>query len=264
MTERKREGMMAERFPLIAGNWKMNKTIEEAKALVEALLPQIEGVEYCEVALCPPFTALTAVAELIDLSEVHLGAQNCAWEESGEFTGEVSPAMLKEIGCTYVILGHSERRRIFAETDEMINKKVLAALRCDLDPILCIGETREEREANRTNEVVQRQLRACLKDVTPEQVASIVIAYEPVWAIGKAALRAATPEEAQEVHAFIRRTFGLLYDEVLADSLCILYGGSVKPDNIKELMAQADIDGALVGGASLKAESFARIVRFRD
>jgi triosephosphate isomerase len=183
MIERKRGGMMAERFPLIAGNWKMNKTVAEAKALVSALLPQIEGVEYCEVALCPPFTALAAVAEMLELSDVHLGAQNCTWEESGEFTGEVSPAMLKEIGCTYVILGHSERRRVFQETDEMINKKVLAALRFDLDPILCIGETREEREAERTNDVVERQLRACLKDVTPEQAASIVIAYEPVWAI---------------------------------------------------------------------------------
>jgi triosephosphate isomerase len=255
---------MAERFPLIAGNWKMNKTVEEAEALVEALLPKIEGVEHCEVALCPPFTALSAVATLLEVSEVHLGAQNCAWEESGEFTGEVSPAMLKDIGCTYVIVGHSERRRIFGETDEIINKKVRAALKFDLDSILCIGETREEREANRWREVVERQLRRCLQNVTPEQAASVVIAYEPVWAIGKAALRAATPKEAQEVHEFIRETFQAIYDDVLAGSVCILYGGSIKPDNIKELMAQADIDGGLVGGASLQADSFAKIVRFFD
>jgi triosephosphate isomerase len=251
---------MAERFPLIAGNWKMNKTVEEAEALVEALLPKIEGVEHCEVALCPPFTALSAVATLLEVSEVHLGAQNCAWEESGEFTGEVSPAMLKDIGCTYVIVGHSERRRIFGETDEIINKKVRAALKFDLDSILCIGETREEREANRWREVVERQLRRCLQNVTPEQAASVVIAYEPVWAIGKAA----TPKEAQEVHEFIRETFQAIYDDVLAGSVCILYGGSIKPDNIKELMAQADIDGGLVGGASLQADSFAKIVRFFD
>jgi triosephosphate isomerase len=256
--------MMAERFPLIAGNWKMNKTVEEAEALVKALLPKIEGVEHCEVALCPPFTALSAVAALLEVSDVHLGAQNCAWEESGEFTGEVSPAMLKDIGCTYVIVGHSERRRIFGETDELINKKVQAALRFDLDPILCIGETREEREANRWREVVERQLRRCLQEVTPEQAASVVIAYEPVWAIGKAALRAATPEETQEVHKFIRETFQAIYDDVLAGELSILYGGSIKPDNIKKLMAEPDIDGGLVGGASLQADSFAKIVHFPD
>ncbi len=248
------------RKPLIAGNWKMYQTTGQAVALVErlrALLAEIAGVD---VVVCPPFTAMQAVAEALKGSQIGLGAQNMHWEGEGAFTGEVSPVMLTDLGCRYVILGHSERRQHFGETDLNVNRKVRAALQHHLAPILCVGETLREREEGRTFPVVEGQLRGGLSDIPPQAGEGIVVAYEPVWAIGTG--HTATPEQAATVHAFIRKQLGELWGETAGRGVRILYGGSVKPDNIDALMAAPEIDGALVGGASLKADAFARIVYF--
>ncbi|MFH0794731.1 MAG: triose-phosphate isomerase [bacterium] len=249
------------RKPLIAGNWKMYKTRKEARDLVNALLPLVANNKSVEVAVCPPATALNDVADAIKGSNVALGAQNCHWEDEGAFTGELSPKMLKDAGCKYVIIGHSERRQFFGETDANINKKARALYRNQIIPIICVGETLDEREANKTTEVVTTQIKGCLMGLPAERFAESVIAYEPVWAIGTG--RTATPEQAQEVHALIRKLIGEIFGNNVAEQVRIQYGGSVKPENAATLMTKPDIDGALVGGASLKAESFAAIVNYK-
>ncbi|RDV82859.1 triose-phosphate isomerase [Ammonifex thiophilus] len=246
------------RVPLIAGNWKMNKTISEAVAFAQELklLAPFPGVE---VLICPPYPALAPVAEVLAGTEIALGAQNVHWEDAGAFTGEVSPPMLKAAGCRYVIIGHSERRQYFGETDEIIQRKLKAALRHDLIPILCVGESLEVRERGGTFDLIAKQLEGALSGIGEEEIKELVIAYEPVWAIGTG--RNARPEDAQEVNCFIRDWLARRYSPVKAGSWRIQYGGSVTPDNAAELLAQPDIDGALVGGASLKVESFAAIIR---
>ncbi len=249
------------RMPLIAGNWKMNKTGTESRAFVREFLARLPARRDREVLLCPPFTALSVVGPLLYGSPVRLGAQNLYPEESGAFTGEISPRMLVDAGCAYVILGHSERRRHFREDDSFIRRKVAAALGSGLKPILCIGESLPQREAGLAPEVVLGQLGAALADISAEEVISIVVAYEPVWAIGTG--RTATPAQAQEMHALIRAEIRQLCGQEAAERLRLLYGGSVRPENIDELMTCPDIDGALVGGASLEVEGFLRIVGFR-
>lgn len=251
-----------ERLPFIAGNWKMNNTVGEALDLVRNLKASLNGMEGVEVAIAPPFTALFPVAQALKGSTIRLAGQNLFWEAKGAFTGEISPPMLKEVGCEYVIIGHSERRQYFGERDETVNRKIKAALQYGLKPIFCIGETLEEREKGATFQVVERQLEGGLSGLEEKVCGEIVIAYEPVWAIGTG--KTATPEQAEEVHRFIREKLEKLYSKSLSMRVRIQYGGSVTPENIKGLMAQADIDGALVGGASLKAESFSRIVRFKE
>lgn len=251
--------MASARRKVVAGNWKMNKTVPEALALVRELKGMVASVQNVEVVVAPPFVALHAVAQELAGSNLRLAAQNCHWEASGAFTGEVSASMLKDVGCTYVILGHSERRQFFGETDETVNKRTRAVLKAGLTPIVCVGETLAEREANRTLEVVERQVAGALAGFSAAEVAGFVLAYEPVWAIGTG--RTATSEQAQEVHAAIRAQLGRLYDGATAGQVRIQYGGSVKPDNAAELMGKPDVDGALVGGASLKAGDFAAIVR---
>ena len=251
------------RTPLIAGNWKMFKTTAEAVELVEALL---EGVEQGytddrQVLICPPFTALYPLAPLLAERAIMLGAQNMHHADQGAFTGEISPMMLQDLGCTHVILGHSERRQVFGEDDALISQKVQSAVTHGLTPVLCVGETKPQRDAGEAEAVTLGQLRAGLGSLASEQVREIVIAYEPVWAIGTG--DTATPADAQAMHAAIRAALATHYGQQTADAVRVLYGGSVKPDNIDTLMAQADIDGALVGGASLQAESFLRIVQFR-
>ncbi|WP_407635684.1 triose-phosphate isomerase [Pseudothermotoga thermarum] len=233
---------------ILAGNWKMNKTNQQAKLFVNELIQSLAGMKF-EIVLCPPFVCLTDVKELLAGTNIKLGAQNCYYEQFGAFTGEVSPAMLKEIGVEYVIVGHSERRHIFQETDELINKKVKAVLKNGMKPILCVGETKEEREKGLTFCVVELQVRQGLYGVTKEEVRNVVIAYEPVWAIGTGIV--AKPWQAQEVQRFIRQLLAELYDEETANSVPILYGGSIKPDNFLSLILKPDIDGGLVGGASL-------------
>jgi triosephosphate isomerase len=247
------------RRKLIAGNWKMYKTVSEARSLVEEIRKGLAGAPG-ETLVAPPFTALAAVLDAAKGSSIAVAAQNMHFEREGAYTGEVSPAMLVDLGVTSVILGHSERRQYFAETDEGVARKTKAALASGLRPISCVGETLAEREAGRTMEVVGRQVDAILAAVTAEEAKLIVIAYEPVWAIGTG--RVATPEQAQEVHAFVRRTIGERHGTAVAETLRILYGGSVKPDNVKGLMALPDVDGALVGGASLKADSFLKLVHY--
>ncbi len=248
------------RRPVIAGNWKMFKTIQEAVSLVEALIPLVKDSSHCEVVVAPPFTAIASVARIAKGTNITVAGQDCHWENEGAFTGEVSCEMLAEAGATHVIIGHSERRQFFGETNETVNKKVQAALQRSLTPIVCVGETLAEREGNRTEEVVGTQLQQGLGSLTDLQFSHIIVAYEPVWAIGTG--RTATPEMAAETHRFIRGTSGKMFSPSVASALRILYGGSVKPDNIKGLMAQPEIDGALVGGASLKPDSFAAIVNF--
>jgi len=245
------------RVPCVAGNWKMNKTVAESISLVKELLPGIKGIDGVESIICPPFTALANVADQIQGTSLHLGAQNLYWEEQGAFTGEISPMMLVEF-VEYVIIGHSERRAYFNDTDDKVNKKILAALTADLNPILCVGETLEENEGGQTGEVVKRQITAGVKNVSEEQMASLKIAYEPIWAIGSG--KAATPEGANQViKDFIREPLAEIWSSKLAEKIQVLYGGSVKPVNAKEFFAQPDIDGALVGGASLNAEPFIQI-----
>ena len=249
---------MITRKKLIAGNWKMNKTSADAVALVGDLVATIGRQTDVDVVVCPPFTSIETVAKALDGSTLKLGAQNMHPEASGAFTGEVSAPMLRALFATHVILGHSERRAYFAETDAFINKKVLAALKNQLKPILCVGETLAERESGATLKVVQTQLEAGLDGVSKELAPSVVIAYEPVWAIGTG--KVATTEQAQEVHAFIRDLLTKLYTAPVAQKVRILYGGSMKPANAPELLAQKDIDGGLIGGASLEARSFVELV----
>ena len=247
------------RRPLIAGNWKMFKTRGEARETVQQLQELLGASLAVDVVVCPPFSALSTVEAVIRESEIQLAAQNVHWEEEGAFTGEVSTSMLSECGCRYVILGHSERRQIFHETDAIIHRKMKKVLTTELTPILCVGESLEEREAQRVEEVIVGQLEADLGELTAVEASRIIVAYEPIWAIGTG--KTATPEIAQEVHGVIRRWLSERYSVEVASGVRILYGGSVKPDNARELMAQEDIDGALVGGASLDAQSFATIVK---
>jgi len=248
------------RTPLIAGNWKLFKTIAESVDMVNELKPLVSGVKGVEIVVAPVFTALSSVSATLADSAIKMSAQDCFWEEEGAFTGEVSPKLLKDAGCSHVIIGHSERRLYFGETDETVNRKTQAAVAAELIAIVCVGETLEQREERATFTVVGKQIRGALAGFTEDAFKRIVIAYEPVWAIGTG--KTATDEQAQAVHVFIRNLITMSIGQQVADSIRILYGGSVKPDNIKGLMAQPDIDGALVGGASLKAASFAEIVNF--
>ena len=250
------------RLPIIAGNWKMNKTVGEAVELIKQLKISLSGVKGVEVAVAPPFTALYAVHKEIEGSPLRLAAQNLYWEEKGAYTGEISPLMLKELGCQYVIIGHSERRQLFGETDETVNKRIRSALSQGLIPIFCIGETLKDREEGRTFAVAGSQLEGGLKGIEEKKIKELVIAYEPVWAIGTG--KTATPEQAEEVHQFIRQRMEGLYSQEIGEAIRIQYGGSVTPENVKGLMSQKDIDGALVGGASLKSETFLKIVRFNE
>lgn len=246
------------RRPLIAGNWKMNKTVSESIKFARDFVDAVSDVIDRDILICPPFTSLQVLGQIFSGTNVKLGAQNMHFEEKGAFTGEISPLMLKDVGCTFVILGHSERRHIFGENNELINKKVLSAVSHGLIPILCVGELLEERESGKTFKVVSSQLEEGLKGLSKE--ANFVVAYEPVWAIGTG--KTATPELAEEVHSFLREKLVELFGKDKAESVRILYGGSVKPENVEGLMAMENIDGALVGGASLKVESFVKIVNF--
>jgi len=247
------------RTPLIAGNWKMYKTASEAVVLASAVLKELSTPDGIEVVVCPPFTALAAVAQVIAESSVGLGAQDLHWAKDGAYTGEVSAEMLWDIGCRYVIVGHSERRQYFGETDEAVNKKSLAALAGGLTPIICIGETLSERETGRAHDVVEAQVKGALLGFTPEQVRALTVAYEPVWAIGTG--KTATPGQAEEMHAHVRMAIAGLFGAGVAQGVRVLYGGSVKAENARELLRRSEIDGALVGGASLQADSFASIAR---
>jgi triosephosphate isomerase len=246
------------RKKLIAGNWKMNKTSADGVALTREIVTTVGKQSDVEVVVCPPFTAIEAVGKALEGSNVKLGAQNMHHESSGAFTGEISAPMLRAIFATHVILGHSERRTLFGETDELVNKKVLAALKNQLRPIFCVGETLSERESGSTLKVVQTQVERGLEGVNKDQAASVVVAYEPVWAIGTG--KVATTEQAQEVHAFIRGLLTKLFTDPVAQKVRILYGGSMKPANAPELLAQKDIDGGLIGGASLESRSFVELV----
>ncbi len=250
---------------LMAGNWKMNCTRPEAARLAEAVVRGVAKMPLgkskagpVDVVMCPPFTALETVSAIVSGTPVALGAQDVFWESSGAYTGEVAPEMLIDAGCTYVIVGHSERRQYMGETDEMVNRKARAALAAGLSVMMCVGETIEEREAGKMEEIVKREILNGLADIDAGQLKSLAVAYEPIWAIGTG--KTATPQQANEAHQFIRRIVADLYGEEAAQMLTIQYGGSVKPDNIADLIAQSDIDGALVGGASLNADSFLTIV----
>ena len=249
------------RTPMIAGNWKLHKTRAETSELIEGLKSQLVGLTGVEVVVAPPFTALETAAAGLAGSSIQLAAQNCYPEATGAFTGEVSPLLLKDVGCRYVIVGHSERRQLFGESDEFINRKVHALAQAGLGIIFCIGETLEERESEQMFDVLRRQVRIGLKGLAPEMLKGVVVAYEPVWAIGTG--KTASDEQAQEAHAFVRALLREQFDRTAADATRILYGGSVKPGNVDGLMAQPDVDGALVGGASLKVEEFVRIARFQ-
>ena len=249
------------RIPVIAGNWKLFKTQVETRDFIQSLKPLIADVTGIEIVIAPVFTAIVAAAQAAAGSSVRIAAQDCFWEKEGAFTGEVSPELLLDAGCRLVIIGHSERRQYFGETDATVNRKAKAACATGLTVLLCVGETLDERESGSTFQVIKTQLSGGLDSIPAENLAQIVIAYEPVWAIGTG--KTASNEQAQEVHAHIRSLIATLYGQSAADAMRILYGGSVKPDNIKGLMAQPDIDGALVGGASLKADSFAQLVRYR-
>lgn len=250
------------RKPLIAGNWKLNKTLAESRQLAAQLAERCRGVGDREIMIAPVFTALATVAETLKGSPIQLAAQNCYPQESGAFTGEVSPFFLKDVGCAAVIVGHSERRQLMGETDLFINQKIHSVLSAGLKPILCIGETLQQRETDQTLEVLSQQVKGGLAQLTTEQMNGVVIAYEPVWAIGTG--KTATDEQAQEAHSFIRGLIQGLFNPAVAAQTRILYGGSVKPGNVDGLMAQDDIDGALVGGASLIANDFIRIVQFQS
>lgn len=247
------------RKPIIAGNWKLNKTIKEAIDLVTMLKRFINDTQHTDVVVCPPFTALSSVSEVLLESDIRLGAQDVYWEEKGAFTGEVSAALLKDAGASFVIVGHSERRQFFHETNDTVNRKTKSALAAGLVPIVCVGESLAERESGKTFSVVGEQFKGSFKDLTPEQMKKLVVAYEPVWAIGTG--KVATPAQAQEVHAFIRKEITKTFGDETAKVVRIQYGGSVKADNIAELLREADIDGALVGGASLDAKSFSELVK---
>jgi len=247
------------RIPIIAGNWKMHKTEEEAFQLASELKERLVDVRGVKVVICPPFTALSPVRKAIENSSLALGAQNMHWEEEGAYTGEISPPMLLTAGCEYVILGHSERRSYFDETDQMVNLKVKSALKFNLTPIICVGEKLGQRLANKTEAVVENQVREAFKGLSARDAERTVIAYEPVWAIGTG--RTATPQQANEVHLFIRKLLSTQFGEECAQRINILYGGSVKPENSMELLKTPEIDGALVGGASLNPDQFEKIVK---
>ncbi len=247
------------RKPIVAGNWKMNKTVAEALSLVSGLKRDLAECKQVDVVLCPPFTAIKAVADAVTGTHIDVGAQNMHWEKSGAYTGEVSAEMLRELYCHYVILGHSERRQYFHETDEIVNKKTKAALAANLHPIVCVGELLEHREGGKTEDVVGKQVKGSLAGLSAKDMLETVIAYEPVWAIGTG--KTASPQQAQDVHAFIRNTLKGMFDEHVAQSVRIQYGGSVKGSNAKELFGMPDIDGGLIGGASLEPRSFVEIVQ---
>ena len=245
------------RKPFIAANWKMNKTVSETQEFLSAFIPEVKEVKDVDIVIAPPFTSLIAAAEKLKNTNIILAAQDMFYEEKGAYTGEISPLMLTDIGCRYVIIGHSERRQYFNEIDEIVNRKIKAAKKAGLGVILCIGESLEEREAGKTFNVLEREIDKGLHEADIEK---IVIAYEPIWAIGTG--KTATPEQAQEAHAYIRERLRLKYGN-RADDICIIYGGSATPENVDSLMACKDLDGALVGGASLKVESFTRLVKFK-
>lgn len=253
--------MQSNRHPVIAGNWKMYKTIAEAVKFVESLKPKLAGVRHCDIIVAPPFTAINAVANAVEGSNIQVAGQDVGWEKEGAFTGDVSAPMLLEAGSKFVIIGHSERRQIHGETDERVNQKLKAALAAGLAPVVCLGETLAERDQNQTAAVLERQFTAGFAGLTAQDFSRIIIAYEPVWAIGTG--RTATPEIAAESHARLRGLAARRFGNPEADSIRILYGGSVKPDNIRALMAHEEIDGALVGGASLKVDSFTAIVHYQ-
>jgi len=247
------------RKPIVAGNWKMNKSVTEADDLASGVKLDLAQCTEVDVVLCPPFTALKAVSDIISGTQIKLGAQNMHWEKNGAYTGEISAELLRDLYCHYVILGHSERRSYFGETDEIVNRKAKAALANNLAPIVCVGETLEERDAGRMKQVVSTQVRQSLVDLDDAAMRKTIIAYEPVWAIGTG--RTATPEQAQEVHALIRELLTERFGEATARTVRIQYGGSMKPSNAAELLAQPDIDGGLIGGAALDAHAFVEIVR---
>jgi triosephosphate isomerase len=250
------------RKPLIAGNWKMYKTIPEGLEFVQSFKPQVVSATHCDILLAPPFTSIKTLADKLEGSNIAVGSQDIAAEPGpGAFTGEVSAAMLKDAGAKYAIIGHSERRQFYGETDESVNKKIRAAIGAKLLPIVCVGESLDERDSGRAEETVGKQLSEGLRNLTPEEASLIITAYEPVWAIGTG--RTATPEMAEQMHSFIRSQVREMFGDEIAEAMRILYGGSVKPDNIKALMTEANIDGALVGGASLDADSFAKLVNYK-
>ncbi|MGA7625645.1 MAG: triose-phosphate isomerase [Candidatus Acidiferrales bacterium] len=248
------------RRPVIAGNWKMYKTREQTRAFFDAFRPLVSGTHSCDIIIAPPFTSLHHAVEAAHRSKISIAAQNAHWEREGAFTGEISMQMITDCGCTAVIIGHSERRQYFGETDESVNRKVQAALEAHLTPIVCVGESLAEREENLTHAVLRRQFEGGLAALTPDDFSRILLAYEPVWAIGTG--KTATPDIAEDVHRYLRELTAKHFSAEQASAVRILYGGSVKPDNIKGLMARAEIDGALVGGASLDPKSFAAIVNF--
>ena len=250
---------MSARKPLVAGNWKMNKTVAEAVELIEDIKRAFDLYARVDMVICPPFTALAAASSAVAGTPLGLGAQNMHTEKSGAFTGEISPEMLRDLYCHYVIIGHSERRQLFNETDELVNRKIMAALNNHLHPIVCIGETIEQRRAEQTEAVLKIQIEKGLAGLSPEQITALILAYEPVWAIGTG--MTATPKQAQDAHAFIRGLIKNMAGEKTASALRILYGGSVKASNAKELFGQPDIDGGLIGGASLDADSFVAIAK---
>ncbi len=253
---------MTVRRPLIAGNWKMHKTGEEAVDFVNALKDTVANVSDVDIMIAPSFAALTQLSNISKGTNIGLGAQNMHWEAQGAYTGEISTSMLQSAGCRYVIIGHSERRQYFGETDQDINRKIDVASKAGLIPVFCIGETESQRDAGETFNILDKQIKNGLEGLFSENLKSLVVAYEPVWAIGTG--KTATKEQAQEVHAFVREWFSKQYDPEFAQGLRILYGGSVKPSNVKELMAMEDIDGALVGGASLDPDSFSQLVNFKQ
>ncbi len=248
------------RKPIVGGNWKMNRgTPAEAKEMLEKLIPLVKEIEAVDIVICPPFTVLSSVYDIIKDTNIKLGAQNMYFEEKGAFTGEISPNFLKAVGCEYVILGHSERRNIFNESDALINKKLKKALSMDLKPIVAIGEHLEEREAGKTKEIIENQINETFRDLSKDDILKIVIAYEPIWSIGTG--KTTTPDQAEEIQLFIRELLTQKYDKETADTVRIQYGGSIKPTNADELLKQENIDGGLVGGASLQADSLSEIIK---
>ncbi|MFW9987188.1 MAG: triose-phosphate isomerase [Candidatus Odinarchaeota archaeon] len=251
------------RKPIIGGNWKMNRgTPNETNEMLDKFIPQVEGIDTVDIVIATPFTALTTAYEILKNTNIKLGAQNMYFEDKGAFTGEISPYFLKEIGVEYIILGHSERRDIFKETDALINKKLKKALSTDLKPIVCIGEHLEEREKGKTTEIIEHQINNTFKDISKEEIIKTIIAYEPIWAIGTG--KTATPEQAEEIHIFIRNLLIKKFDKKTADLIRIQYGGSIKPNNAEDLFNKENIDGGLVGGASLQSDSLAQIIKAAD
>jgi len=251
---------MSQRTPLIAGNWKMYKTVSEAVETAVQLKKNVADATGVDIMIAPPYTAIAAVSTAVKDSNIAVGAQNIYWEKEGAYTGEIAPEMLRDAGCRYAIIGHSERRQFFGESDESVNKKIGAAVKAGLIPVMCLGESESQREADQTFSVLDKQIKNGLKGFFANELNLLVIAYEPIWAIGTG--KTATSDQAQEVHQYLRSLLAEIFDPSFAQSTRILYGGSVKPENISELMARTDIDGGLVGGASLNADTFSKIVQF--